>query len=49
MEIRKGEFNNSYCIPEVEINKFIKENRIERNDIINIVPMENGVVLWYWG
>jgi hypothetical protein len=49
MKIRKMEFNNSYCIPESEINKFIKANSIERNDIINIVPMESGVVLWYWG
>ena len=49
MEIKKREFNNSYCIPEVEINKFMVERNIERNDIINIVPIENGVVLWYWG
>jgi hypothetical protein len=49
MKIRKREFNKSYCIPEVEINKFITENIIKRGDIINIIPIANGVELWYWG
>lgn len=48
MKIRKREFNNSNCIPEVAINEFIREKLLRREDIINIIPINNGVELWYW-
>ena len=49
MEIKKIEFNNSYCIPEVAINEFMVLNALTRVNIINIIPIPNGVELWYWG
>lgn len=49
MKIKKREFINSQCIPEVAINEFIAERSLSRKDIINIIPINNGVELWYWG
>ena len=49
MKINKIEFSNLYCIPEIAINDFILENSLNREDIINIIPINDGVELWYWG
>jgi hypothetical protein len=49
MKIKKREFSNSQCIPEVAINEFIVEKSLKREDIISIIPIGNGVELWYWG
>ena len=49
MKINKIEFSNSQCIPEVAINEFVLERSLSREDIINIIPINDGVELWYWG
>lgn len=48
MIVRKRDFNNSYCITEVAINEFINERGLRREHVINIIPTNNGVELWYW-
>lgn len=48
MKIRKQIFNSSVCITEVALNEFVKEKKLRREDIINITPVIDGIVLWYW-
>ena len=47
--IKKIQFDNGQCIPEVEINNFIDKRLIKKENIINIIPISHGVELWYWG
>lgn len=31
------------------INNFIEQNKIKKEDVINIIRTNFGVELWYWG
>ena len=49
MKIKRREFSKSLCIIEDAMNAFMIERSIKREDIISIIPINNGFELWYWG